>query len=312
MSAKTPVSKVGKYAWYNGEIVETSTIHLSPSTNVAHYGTGVFEGIRFYETSKGPAVFRLMDHMKRLVRGSRFYSLDLKWTAEQLASATVATIAKEGTVSGYIRPLVYFGDGPIHLRAKAGCPTDAFIVTRAITAYLGEENVDRGVRVTVTKWRKTHFTSVPTSAKGCGQYSNSVLAVHEAMERGFDEALLLNHNGTVAEGSGENVFWVKNGKIITNDATSSILPGITRDTVLTLAKDLGIASEVRAFTLPELMDADEMFLTGTAAEVTSVRELDGRMFPTGEGTLGRIFARRYQEVVHGRAPGYDHWLTYVR
>ncbi|MBI4822500.1 MAG: branched-chain amino acid transaminase [Deltaproteobacteria bacterium] len=312
MSARAPVSKVGKYAWYNGEIVETSSIQLSVSTNVAHYGSGVFEGIRFYETPKGPAVFRLMDHMKRLVRGSRFYSLDLKWSAEQLAAATIAVIVKEGTNAGYIRPLVYFGEGPIHLRAKAGCPTDAFIVTRSITVYLGEENVERGVRVTVTKWRKAHFTAVPTSAKGCGQYANSVLAVHEAMERGYDEALLLNQDGTVAEGSGENVFWVRDGKIYTNDATSSILPGITRDTILTLARDSGIPSEVRPFTLPELLDADEMFLTGTAAEVTLVRELDGRMYPTGPSTIGYALQKKYQDVVHGRAPGYERWLTPVR
>ena len=301
----------GKWLWSNGEIREAAGASLSVWANVAHYGSGVFEGIRCYPTERGPAVFRLLDHMKRLHRSARYYGLNLRWTAEELSAATLALIRKDGCQAGYIRPLVYFGEGPIQLTPKVRCPTEALILVRPMGAYLGEENAEKGLRLTVSTWRKFHAQAVPTTAKGCGQYANSVIAAHEAFDRGYDEALLLNHDGTVAEGTGENVFFVRGGEVVTNDAASCILMGITRDSVLTLCREAGLPVTVRPFNLSELLEADEVFLTGTAAEVQLVRELDGRSYPVGEGTVASRLRRRYRDVIHGRVPEHHPWLSFA-
>jgi branched-chain amino acid aminotransferase len=199
----------------------------------------------------------------------------------------------------------------VGLAPKKDCPVHVVIGVRELGAYLGEEGLRDGVRVTISSWRKFHHTMLPTTAKASGHYANSVLAAHEALDRGYEDAILLNQDGTVAEATGENVFLVRGRELVTNDATSSILPGITRDTVLTLAAELEIPTSVRAFTRDELLAADEVFLTGTAAEVTPVREIDGRTFRTGKGTVGARLQKAYLAVVRGRDTRHAEWLTWL-
>ena len=300
------------YIWWDGEIREAKGQVVHYFSNALHYGSAVFEGIRCYPTPEGPAIFRLQDHIDRLLASARIYGMSIRYTPELLARAAVEITRKNGIENGYLRPLAFFGQGSVALAPKKECPVHVFIAARELGAYLGEEGLRRGVRVTISSWRKFHHTMLPTTAKASGHYANSVLAAHEAVDRGFDDAILLNQDGTVAEATGENVFFVKGKELVTNDATSSILPGLTRDTVLRLAHDSKIPFSVRAFTRDELMAADEVFLTGTAAEVTPVREIDGRPFRTGPSTIGAALQKSYLAVVCGRDERYAHWLTRTR
>jgi branched-chain amino acid aminotransferase len=237
--------------------------------------------------------------------------MSIRYSLDTLARAAVDVTRKNGIENGYLRPLAFFGQGSVGLAPKKECAVHVLVAIRELGAYLGEEGLRRGIRVTISSWRKFHHTMLPTTAKASGHYANSVLAAHEALDRGFDDAILLNQDGTVAEATGENVFFVQGNELVTNDATSSILPGITRDTVLRLAKEADIPTRVRAFTRDELMAADEVFLTGTAAEVTPVREIDGRKFRTGSGTLGARLQKAYLAVVCGRDEKHADWLTYT-
>jgi branched-chain amino acid aminotransferase len=300
------------YIWWDGEIREAKDQSVHYFSNALHYGSGVFEGIRCYPTPRGPAIFRLRDHIERLLVSAAIYGLKVRYSPEALAQATVAITRQNKIENGYLRPLAFFGQGSVALAPKKECPVHVLIAARELGAYLGEEGLRRGVRVTISSWRKFHHTMLPTTVKASGHYANSVLAAHEALDRGYDDAILLNQDGTVAEATGENVFFVKGKELVTNDATSSILPGLTRDTVLKLAADANIATRVRAFTRDELMAADEVFLTGTAAEVTPVREIDGRQFRTGPATLGAKLQKAYLAVVCGRDEKYSHWLTSVQ
>jgi branched-chain amino acid aminotransferase len=300
------------YIWWDGEIREAKGQNVHYFSNALHYGSGVFEGIRSYPTPQGPAIFRLQDHIERLLVSASIYGLQIRYSPEALMRATVDITRKNDIENGYLRPLAFFGQGLVNLAPKKECPVHVFIAARELGAYLGEEGLRRGVRVTISSWRKFHHTMLPTTAKASGHYANSVLAAHEALDRGFDDAILLNQDGTVAEATGENVFFVKGKELVTNDATSSILPGITRDTVLRLAAEANIPTRVRAFTRDELMAADEVFLTGTAAEVTPVREIDGRQFRTGPATLGAKLQKAYLAVVCGRDEKHAHWLTRVK
>src|SRR4051794_20036721 len=299
------------FIWWDGEIREAKGQAVHYFSNALHYGSGVFEGIRCYPTPRGPAIFRLQDHIDRLLVSAAIYGIKLRYSPEALAQATVKITRQNKIENGYLRPLAFFGQGSVALAPKKDCPVHVFIAARELGAYLGEEGLRRGVRVTISSWRKFHHTMLPTTVKASGHYANSVLAAHEALDRGYDDAILLNQDGTVAEATGENVFFVKGKELVTNDATSSILPGLTRDTVLTLAAEANIATRVRAFTRDELMAADEVFLTGTAAEVTPVREIDGRTFRTGPGTLGAQLQKAYLAVVCGRDPQFADWLTQV-
>jgi len=305
-------STLAPYIWWDGVVREAKDQDVHYFSNALHYGSGVFEGIRCYPTPHGAAIFRLHDHIERLFASAAIYGLAIRYSPDALARATVEITHKNKIENGYLRPLAFFGQGSVGLAPKKECPVHVFIAARELGAYLGEEGLRRGVRVTISSWRKFHHTMLPTTAKASGHYANSVLAAHEALDRGFDDAILLNQDGTVAEATGENVFYVKGKELITNDATSSILPGITRDTVLKLAAEANIPSRVRAFTRDELMAADEVFLTGTAAEVTPVREIDGRSFRAGPGTIGAKLQKAYLAVVCGRDEKHAHWLTGVR
>ncbi len=299
------------WVWVNGDHVRSQDLRLHYFTHALHYGSGVFEGIRCYDTTKGPAIFRLGDHMERLLASARVYGLAVPYTAAELCAAAVRTVARNEVRAAYIRPLVFFGEGPIHLTPSGRCPTEVLIAVRSLGTYLGDEGLSRGVKVILSSWRKFDSSMLPATVKGCGHYTNSILAAQEAAARGAVEAILLNADGTVAEASGENVFFVKNGLLTTNGDGSNILPGITRDTVLRLASDLGIPAVIRPFRPEELLSADEVFLTGTAAEVTPVASIDDRPLPcTGTGTTARL-QKAYFEAVRGQLARHSEWLTHA-
>jgi branched-chain amino acid aminotransferase len=275
-----------------------------------HYGTGVFEGIRSYETDDGPAVFRLDEHIARLFASAALYELEIPYTAAELTSATLELLTRNRLTRTYIRPIAFFDAHSLTLWPR-DIPVSVAIAAMPLGAYLGD-GLTKGVRVCISSVRRFDASAIPTTGKACGQYVNSVRAVQEALRRGFDEAIFLNQRGEVAEGSGENLFVIKDGAIVTNGEDADILPGITRASVLDLASTLGIASQVRPLSIADLTSADELFFTGTAAEVTPVVNVDGRA--VGSGTPGPITLRLQQaffDVVHGRDPRFRRWLAFA-
>ena len=300
-----------KSIWWNKKLVPYADAKTHVLTHALHYGTGVFEGIRAYRTPKGLSIFRLTEHIARLFHSAKAYKIPMPVTPDEVIDGCRAVVRDNGLDECYLRPLAFVGHGPLGVYARAN-PTEVVIAAYPWGAYLGPDAVDKGIRCTISGWTRLHHASFPTTAKGSGQYLNSVLAVREAREKGFEEAILLDRNGNVAEGSGENLFVVRNGSLATPGLDSSILPGITRDSVMTLAKDLGIASEVRSVTRGELIGADELFFTGTAAEVTPIREVDG--YVVGRGTRGPItekIQKAFYRAVRGEDPTKTAWLTLV-
>ncbi|MFN0085212.1 MAG: branched-chain amino acid transaminase [Blastocatellia bacterium] len=298
------------WVWHNGELLRWDEARIHSSAFGLHYGAGVFEGIRCYETADGPAIFRLKEHLDRLYASAEVYNLKIGYSLEELTEAIRETIRRNEFRSCYIRPTAFFDTASLGIRAI--CPVSLNILTWEWPNDFGAEKAARGMRVTVSPYRKFHSSMMPTTAKATGNYQNSILAVREAAARGFDEAILLDMHGNLAEGAVENIFLVKNGRLITNDADSSILLGITRLTAIEIARDLGIEVEIRGIKLEELLDADEAFLTGTAIEIMPIREVDGR--PIGAGARGPITERiqkTFFEAASGRSPAYRHWLTPV-
>lgn len=297
--------------WWDGEILAAEQQSVHYYSNALHYGSAVFEGLRVYPTDEGPALFRLRDHIVRFLNSGAIIGLKIPFSEDDLVEAAIAVTRANGIDNGYLRPLAFFGHGPIDLKPKQRCPVHVFIAVRELGTFLGEGALRNGIRVTISSWRKFHHTMLPTMAKASGNYANSVLAAHEALDRGFDDAILLNQEGTVASATGENVFFVKDGQLYTNDESSSIVPGITRDCILHFARELNVPVTVRQFTREELLRADEVFLTGTAAEVTPVREIDGREYPTGRKTFGAAFQRMYLRAVTGKDDKNARWLTVI-
>jgi len=278
------------------------------SAHALHYGSGVFEGMRCYETSEGPAVFRLDAHLDRLYASAEIYGLTIPFTREELTEGVNEIVQLNNFRSCYVRPICYLGSGSLGVH-PGNNPIEVVILAWPWAPYLGAEGLKQGVRVTVSPWRKFESRMMPTTAKACGQYLNSMLAVRDAVSRGFAEALLLDSDGHLAEGSGENLFIVREGKLLTNDERHSILLGITRDAVVTIARDLGYQVEVRALELDDLLSADEAFFTGTAAEVTPIREVDGTLI--GKRTPGLIteeIQRVFFDATAGRDQRYKSWL----
>jgi branched-chain amino acid aminotransferase len=300
-----------KWVWMNGEIVQWSKANIHVSTHALHYGTGIFEGVRCYDTPRGPAVFRLDEHLDRLFASAELHGVKMPYLHNELGAAVCQIIEANQFRSCYIRPIVFFGSGALSLDPRR-CPVEVAILAWPWAPLLGQDSVERGVRVTVSPWRKFQSRMMPTTAKATGQYINSVLAVRDATERGYDEALLLNAEGGVAEGSGENLFVVRDGKVRTNDARHSVLMGITRDSVTVIARDLGYTVEEGELTLAELASADEAFFTGTAAEVTPIREVDGIVIGRGEpGEVTRNVQQAFFDAVSGQSLGYRKWLHFV-
>jgi branched-chain amino acid aminotransferase len=297
--------------WMNGELVAYEDAKVHVLTHALHYGTGVFEGVRAYETPRGTAIFRHQDHIDRLYRSAADYHMEIPFSKEEIRAATHETIARNGMKSCYIRPLVFRGAGPMGLY-PLDCPVDVIIAVWEWGAYLGEEGKQRGVRAKVSSWRKIPSDSLIPTAKASGQYLNSVLAKIEADKAGYEEAILLDGRGFVCEGTGENLFIVKNGRIATPGFANDILGGINRDSAIRIIQDLGIEIVERDIARGELYHADELFMTGTAAELTPIREVDD--LPVGDGTRGPITERVqsvFEDALHGRAERYADWLDVV-
>ena len=295
--------------WMNGEFVAWEDAKVHVLTHALHYGTGVFEGVRAYETERGPAIFRHDDHLNRLEASAKLYYMEIPFSKEQLRSATHELIARNGFRSCYIRPLVWRGYGPMGLDPEDN-PVEAMIAVWEWGAYLGEEGKRNGVRAKVSSWRRINPESLVPHAKASGQYLNSVLAKIESKRGGYEEGILLDDHGHVCEGTGENVFVVKDGVIATPPQTASILNGISRASIMEIAGDLGHTVVERDIARAELVLADEVFLVGTAAELTPVREIDDiPLGPPGEVT--RAIQEVYDDALHGRAERYAKWLDVV-
>jgi len=300
-----------KWIWKNGEVVPWADATVHVSAHALHYGSGVFEGIRCYETDLGPALFRLSEHLERFYASAEVYGLPIPHSAEELTAAICDLINVNELKSCYVRPICYFGSASLGVH-PAKCPVETAIMVWPWGAYLGAEGLEKGIRVTVSPWRKFHSSMMPTTAKACGQYLNSILAVRDAFARGFDEALLLDMDGRLAEGSGENLFVIKDGKIVTNRAADSILMGITRDSVIEIARDLGFTLETKSLELEDLLAADEAFFTGTAAEVTPIREVDDTVIGAGKcGSITAEIQSAFFDAVNGRSPQFQKWLHVV-
>ena len=299
------------YVWMNGEFVAFEDAKVPVLTHALHYGTGVFEGIRAYDTPRGTAIFRHADHIDRLFRSAGMYLMDVPYTREEIRAATHHLIARNNFKSCYIRPLVYRGAGPMGLY-PLDCPVDVMIAVWEWAPYLGEEGKRAGVRAKVSSFRRISSNAVIPAAKATGQYVNSVLAKVEVSKAGYEEAILLDDRGMVCEGSGENLFVVKNGTIATPGFSADILGGINRASVMTIARDLGYEMVERDIARGELYLADEIFLTGTAAELTPLRELDDRPVGSGEpGEITRAIQSEFEDALHGRSERYADWLDLV-
>ncbi len=301
--------KTADLIWMNGEFVAWEDAKVHVLTHALHYGTGVFEGVRAYETDRGPAIFRHDDHLDRLAASAKLYYMEMPFSKEQLRSATHELIGRNGLRSCYIRPLVWRGHGPMGLDPEDN-PVEAMIAVWEWGAYLGEEAQKNGVRAKVSSWRRITPQSLIPHAKASGQYLNSVLAKIESKRGGYEEAILLDDHGHVCEGSGENVFMVREGQIATPPQTASILDGISRKSIMQIARDLGHTVVERDIARAELTLAEEVFLVGTAAELTPVREIDDiAIGPPGEVT--RAIQGVYYDALHGRDERYAEWLDVV-
>jgi branched-chain amino acid aminotransferase len=297
--------------WMNGELVAWEDAKVHVLTHCLHYGTGVFEGERAYETDRGPAIFRHREHLERLFKSAELYYMPIPYTREELRQATHELIARNELPSCYIRPIVFRGAGPMGLN-PLDAPVEVAIAAWSWGAYLGDDALEKGVRAKVSSWRRISSDSLIPHAKASGQYLNSVLAKIESVRAGYEEAILLDAQGFVSEGTGENIFAVLDGVIHTPPQTSGILDGITRDAVIQIARDEGFEVLERAVARAELTLADELFMTGTAAELTPIREIDDHV--VGDGTRGPVTTRLqkvFLDALHGREPRYSAWNDVV-
>jgi len=305
-----PITQVEKI-WMDGELVDWAEAKIHVLSHALHYGTGVFEGIRAYETVRGPAVWHLDEHLRRLFRSAKLYHMDMPFSGETLTEATKDVIRANGLQSCYVRPLAFRGYGEMGVNPLLA-PVNVVIAVWPWGAYLGEDALEQGVRIKISSWRRNGQNSLPAAAKATGQYINSVLAKVESLKAGYDEAIMLNEQGYITDGSGENVFVVRDGVLTTPPIQAGCLDGITRATVITLAGDLGYAVKEENLVRTDLYNADECFFTGTAAELTPIREVDDRV--VGEGHRGPVtkdLQSAFFAATKGDHPKYVDWLTYV-
>ncbi|HEU5278646.1 MAG TPA: branched-chain amino acid transaminase [Gaiellaceae bacterium] len=295
--------------WMNGELIDWADAKIHVGSHGLHYGSGVFEGIRAYETPKGSAVFRLTDHLERLQNSAQLLNMPLPYTVDELRRASMELIAANGVAECYLRPIAFFGYGELGVSAT-GNPIDVVIMSWPWGAYLGSEGLEKGIRAKISTWTRVGPNVIPHVAKATGIYLNSMLAVMEANRAGYDEAILLTDDGFIADGSGENVFIVKDGTLYTPDLSASILQGITRDTIIQIAQDLGHTVVQKQLIRTDLYLADEVFMTGTAAEVTPLREVDDQPIgPPGPVTLA--IQKAYLDTVRGKSERWSQWLEYA-
>ena len=305
-----PIAEV-ETIWMNGELVPWHEAKVHVLSHALHYGSGVFEGIRAYETSRGPAVWHLEAHLDRMYDSASIYFMEIPYTRDQLVQATKDVIRANDLPACYIRPIAFRGYGEIGVNPLAN-PVDVSIAAWPWGAYLGEDALEQGVRVKVSSWKRHDQNSLPSSAKATGGYLVSILAKIDSLKSGYDEAVLLNHEGHVGEGSGENIFVVKDGDLFTPPTGDGCLAGVTRNSVMTMARDLGYTMTERSLVRTDLYLADEVFFTGTAAEITPIREVDDRA--VGEGRRGPVtksLQDAFFAATKGDDPRYADWLTYV-
>jgi branched-chain amino acid aminotransferase len=294
--------------WMNGELVDWADARIHVGAHGLHYGTGVFEGIRCYATERGPAVFRLADHLDRLEASARLLYMELPYTTDELRNACFETLAVNGLEASYLRPIAFYGYGELGVHSGEN-PVDVAIICFPWGAYLGEGSQQEGVRVMISSWRRVGPNTIPHAAKATGVYLNSMLATHEASRAGYDEAILLTEDGYVADGPGETIFVVKDGTVYTPDLSSSILPGITRDSIIQIAQDIGYSVVQKPLIRSDLYLADEVFMSGTAVEVTPVRSIDDHEIGVGSVTLELQAA--YRDTVEGRTERWAQWVDYT-
>jgi branched-chain amino acid aminotransferase len=303
-----PIQAVDK-VWMNGKMVDWANATVHVLSHALHYGTGVFEGIRCYQTARGPALFRARDHFERLTRSAKIFLMHIPYSVDELVTATHELIRANDLRSCYVRPIAFRGFGEMGVNPTNN-PVDVTIAVWPWGAYLGDEALKRGVRMTVSSWRRHESNAIPTQAKATGAYINSAMAKVEAVRTGFDEAIMLNAQGFVSEATGENLFVVLDGELFTPPLGAGPLPGITRSSVMSIAADLGMSVSERQISRGDLYVADEIFCTGTAAEVTPVREVDGRV--VGDpGPITQTLQQKYFAIIKGEDEKYFDWLDWV-
>jgi branched-chain amino acid aminotransferase len=302
-----PIQPVDKI-WMDGKLVDWEDANVHVLTHALHYGSGVFEGIRAYETSRGAGIFRLTDHIRRLFTSSAVYMIEVPFRQEEIVEAVRETVRVNGLTSCYIRPIVYHGYGEMGLNPLYA-PVNVAVAVWPWGTYLGDDCLENGARLMISTWRRPDPNVLPAQAKATGQYINSGLAKVEAIKAGYDDAIMLGPDGRIGEGTGENLFIVREGVLVTPPESSGILKGITRDSVFTIAKDLGYEVIERNLVRSDVYTADEAFLTGTAAEVTPIREVDGRTVGTGtRGAITKEIQQTYFSAVKGDIEKYSHWV----
>lgn len=301
----TPTEKI----WFNGELIPWEEAKIHVLTHSLHYGMGVFEGIRAYETDSGPGVFRLTDHMERLHRSARIMMMDIPFSVDELVEATKATVRASGLPSAYIRPIAYYGYGEMGLNTLP-CSVDVAIACWPWGAYLGDDAATKGVRMKISSWTRHDHNIMPPASKTTGNYVNSSLAKVEALKAGYDEAIMLNLQGFVSECTGENIFVSRGGVLVTPPLAAGALEGITQDSVMAIARDLGYECRVDNLARSDLYTADEMFVCGTAAEVSAVNSVDDRPIEC-PGPMTTAIAENYASAVRGKLDRYKDWVEHV-
>jgi branched-chain amino acid aminotransferase len=295
--------------WMNGELVPWADAKIHILTHSLHYGTGVFEGIRAYETEQGPAIFRLTDHIDRLFASAKILMIDIPFTRDELVQACKDTVRSTGLPSCYVRPIAYYGYGEMGLNTLP-CSVDVAIACWPWGAYLGDDAATKGVRMKISSWTRHDHNTMPPAAKTTGNYVNSSLAKVEALKAGYDEAIMLNPAGLIAECTGENVFVARHGMLITPPLSSGALEGITQSSVSTIARDLGFEVRVGDLARSDLYIAEEMFVCGTAAEISAVSSVDDRSIPC-PGPMTKAIAAEYSKAVRGEVDKYKDWVEHV-
>jgi branched-chain amino acid aminotransferase len=295
--------------WMNGELVDWADATVHVGAHGLHYGTGVFEGIRCYDTEKGPAVFRLTDHLDRLHNSARLLYMDIPYSVDELKTASMELISANGLPECYLRPIAFYGYGELGV-STAGNPVVTVIMSWPWGTYLGEDGLKNGIRCKISSWQRVGPNTIPHASKATGIYLNSMLAVTEANRAGYDEAILLTADGYIADGSGENVFVIKDGKVATPPLSTSILPGITRDSVIQILQDLGYTVEEKNLIRSDLVTADEVFMCGTAAEVTPIREVDDHLIGP-PGPVTKELQTAYLDTCRGKSERWAQWLEYA-
>jgi branched-chain amino acid aminotransferase len=302
-----PVEKI----WIDGELTDWEAAKVHVLTHALHYGSGVFEGIRAYETPQGAGIFRLTDHVRRLFRSAAVYMMDLPYSLDELVAAAKETVRVNGLTSCYVRPIAFHAYGEMGLNPLP-VPVSVAVAAWPWGTYLGDDCLENGARVIVSSWRRPDPNTLPAQAKATGQYINSGLAKVEALKAGYDDALMLGPDGTVSEGTGENVFIVRDGVLITPPESSGALMGITRESAITIAEDAGYEVVQRKLSRADVYTADEAFLTGTAAEITPIREVDERLLASnGRGPITKEIQQTYFAAVKSEIDRYAHWVEYA-